>query len=639
MINKLLIANRGEIAVRIIHACRELGIRSVAVYSDADAHAQHVRSADEAIRIGPAPSAASYLNIPSILGAARTSGADAIHPGYGFLSENAAFAADCEEAGLIFVGPPSTVISRMGSKIESRRLMEAAGVPVVPGETPADQSDAGLRRAIEQVGLPVLVKASAGGGGKGMRVVHQATEGMHANDADNAIRAARREALAAFGNGTLYVERILERPHHIEVQVFADDSGHSVHLFERECSVQRRHQKVIEESPSPSIGPELRDRIASAGLAAARAAGYRGAGTVEFLVDVEAQSFYFLEMNTRLQVEHPVTEQVVGVDLVRAQLLVAAGQPLPWQQHDLAQRGHAIEARIYAEDPDRGFLPQAGPLLLYREPRFPGVRVDSGVAEGDDVSVHYDPLLAKVIASAETRDLAIARLTAALREFPILGIRTNIPFLLRVLDHSLFRSGGMDTAFLDREAASFVESPTTQGIPAHVRTVIDAHRQTASSSLPAPELPSRSWDPWGGIHRASVDPTAVGIFVGPSFSSGVYVASAGNRTWAFWDGRVYCLDAGSSARPAPPPSTARAAGQPGVPHALIAPMPGTVLKVLVAPGAVVSKGESVVILEAMKMELPLAAIEDGVVIGVRCKEGELVDADTTLIEFTSRPAT
>jgi acetyl-CoA carboxylase biotin carboxylase subunit len=481
MISRLLIANRGEIAVRIVRACRELGIETVAVYSDADLRSPHVNEADRAVHIGPSPAAESYLAISRIVDAARAAGADAVHPGYGFLSENHDFAAACDAAGLIFVGPPADVIARMGSKIEARRLMNAAGVPVVAGEVPADQSDEGVRRAIELVGYPALIKPSEGGGGKGMHRVDSAA-GIAA-----AVQAARREALAAFGDGTLYVERLIERPHHVEVQIFGDAHGNIVHLFERECSTQRRHQKVIEESPAPSIGEEFRQRITAAAVTAARAASYRNAGTVEFLVDGNAASFYFLEMNTRLQVEHPVTEGVTGVDLVQAQLLVASGEPLPWSQGSLTQRGHAIEARIYAEDPARGFLPQAGRLLLYREPRRPGVRIDSGVAEGSDVPVHYDPLLAKVIASAERRDLAIARLAAALRDFPILGIRTNVGLLLSVLEHPSFLAGEVDTTFLDRLELPIARPGT---LPGAVRAAIDAHLAGAH------DRPRMTADPW-----------------------------------------------------------------------------------------------------------------------------------------------
>jgi 3-methylcrotonyl-CoA carboxylase alpha subunit len=487
MMQRLLIANRGEIALRIMAACRELGIAPVAVYSEADEHALHARFAGEAIGIGPARSADSYLNVEAVIRAARIAGADAIHPGYGFLSQNASFAAACEAAGITFVGPTSDTITRMGSKIEARRLMQQAGVPVVPGETPADQTDAAVRAALERVGLPALVKASAGGGGKGMRAVRERSE------IAEAVPAARREALAAFGDGTLYVERLIDRPRHVEVQVFGDHHGTIVHVFERECSAQRRHQKVVEESPAPGITPTLRDRLTAAAVRAAEAVSYRNAGTVEFLVEPGGANFYFLEMNTRLQVEHGVTELVSSIDLVRAQLLVASGEPLPWTQNALAQRGHAIEARVYAEDPSNGFLPQAGRLLLYREPKMPGIRVDAGVAEGDAVTVHYDPLLAKVIAFAETRDLAIARLRTALRAYPVLGVRTNVSFLIRILDHPHFRNGTIDTGFIDRETPALLER--RDDVPDFVKAAMAAHAAPSTR----PRAPSRAaWDPWNG---------------------------------------------------------------------------------------------------------------------------------------------
>ena len=494
MIRRLLIANRGEIAVRIIQTCRELGIETVAIFSDADRNALHVELADQAIAIGASPALQSYLDVSKVIGAARTSGADAIHPGYGFLSQSAALAAATTEADLIFVGPPADVMARMGSKIEARQLMESAGVPVVPGGVSADQSDAALVDAITRVGLPVMIKASKGGGGKGMRIVETSA------DAVAHIQAARREAQAAFGDGTLYIERVVPRPHHIEVQVIADEHGTVLHVFERECSAQRRHQKVIEESPSPNVSPALRERLTRSAILAAQASGYRNAGTVEFLVDLgvasrDNASFHFLEMNTRLQVEHGVTEEVAGIDLVRAQLLVASGEPLPWRQTDLIQRGHAIEARVYAEDPAHEFLPQAGPLLLYREPHVPGVRIDSGVREGDEISVHYDPLVAKVIAHAETRDLAIARLVAALRAFPILGIVTNIPFLIRVLEHPSFRAGEIHTGFLDQEGAMLAE-PADEPMPSFVAAAMAAADNASSASSSAP---AADWDPWSRL--------------------------------------------------------------------------------------------------------------------------------------------
>jgi acetyl-CoA carboxylase biotin carboxylase subunit len=490
-IRRLLIANRGEIALRIVRACRELHIETVAVFSDPDASAPHVRAADFAVRVGPAAPAESYLNVTAIVDAARRSGADAVHPGYGFLSERAAFARACEAADLVFVGPPAAAIDAMGSKIGARQLMERAGVPVVPGRTPADQADAGIAAAGRDIGFPVLIKASAGGGGKGMRIARDAAS------LAEAIPAARREAQAAFGDGTLYVERLVERPRHVEIQVFADGHGNAVHLFERECSVQRRHQKVIEESPSPALTSGLRARMGEAAVAAASACGYRNAGTIEFLVEGrgDAAHFYFLEMNTRLQVEHPVTEAVTGTDLVRAQLQVAAGGTLPWRQDDLSQRGHAIECRVYAEDPGAGFLPQAGPLLLYREPSGPGIRVDSGVEQGGEVPVHYDPMLAKLIASGESRDAAIARARAALRDFPVLGVRTNIPFLIAILGHPAFAAGDIDTGFIDAHLPDLLRVPEPSDA---VRAAAAFARTTAR---PATTAGVPVADPWTDVTR------------------------------------------------------------------------------------------------------------------------------------------
>lgn len=483
-IKRLLVANRGEIAVRVIRACRELGISTVAVYSDADADAPHVWAADRAVRVGPAPARDSYLNVDALLDAVKTSGADAVHPGYGFLSERAHFARALEKRGITFVGPPSDAIERMGSKIGARHLMEAAGVPVVPGETPVDTSEAALVEAARRVGFPVLLKPSAGGGGIGMKVVRE-----EASLAE-AVAQARREAQSAFGEPTLYVERLVERPRHVEIQVFADHHGQVVHLFERECSVQRRHQKMIEESPCQALSPGVRARMGEAAVAAARAAGYRNAGTVEFLLDGEGEEarFYFLEMNTRLQVEHPVTEMVVGVDLVQAQLRVAAGEPLPWSQQSLAPRGHAIECRVYAEDPAMDFLPQAGPLLLYREPQGPGIRVDSGVREGTEVTVHYDPMLAKLIVFGETREAARLRALEALGQFVVLGVRTNIPFLRAVLQHSRFVDAQVDTRFLEREGDE-VRGAMPAGVPlaALAAAVAAASSNGKSGTTTAPD--------------------------------------------------------------------------------------------------------------------------------------------------------
>ncbi|HEY3159189.1 MAG TPA: biotin carboxylase N-terminal domain-containing protein [Vicinamibacterales bacterium] len=490
---RILIANRGEIAVRVIRACRELGIPSVAVYSDADARAPHTLLADRAVRIGPAPPAESYLAIPAIVNAAREAGADAIHPGYGFLSENAAFATACSEAGITFIGPPGDVIERLGSKIAARAIAQKAGVPVVPGGTPPEQSNDAIAASARAVGFPVLLKPSAGGGGIGMKTIRD-ERALAA-----AIDQARREATAAFGDGTLYVERLIERPRHVEIQVLADDHGNVIHLFERECSIQRRHQKVVEETPSTALTPTLRQRMGDAAVALARAAGYRSAGTVEFLLEGagDAASFYFLEVNTRLQVEHPVTERVTGVDLVHAQIAIARGEPLPWAQGSLAQRGHAIEVRVYAEDPSRHDLPQAGPLLLYREPSMPGVRIDSGVTEGGEISVHYDPLVAKLIADGETREIARRRAVEALRNYPILGIRTNVSFLIELLEHPRFVAGDLDTRFLDAEGETIRARSAGEAtaevleIARAIRAKADVSRRSAGEDASGAEA-----DPW-----------------------------------------------------------------------------------------------------------------------------------------------
>ncbi len=500
MFQRILIANRGEIAVRVIRACRELGIASVAVYSDADARAPHVLLADRAVRIGPAPPADSYLSSGAILTAARDTNADAIHPGYGFLSENAGFAAACAGAGIVFIGPPAQVIEQLGSKIAARQLARKASVPIVAGETPADQSNAAIAAAARRVGFPVLLKPSAGGGGIGMKEVRDERTLIPA------IEQARREATSSFGDGTLYVERLVDRPRHVEIQVLADDYGNVVHLFERECSIQRRHQKVVEETPSIALTPALRQRMGDAAVALARAAGYRNAGTVEFLLEGtgDAASFYFLEVNTRLQVEHPVTEQVTGVDLVHAQIAVAAGNRLPWSQASLTQRGHAIEVRVYAEDAAASDLPQAGPLLLYREPSMPGIRVDAGVAEGGEIGIHYDPMIAKLVASGETRDIARRRAVEALRNYPILGIRTNVSFLIEVLEHPRFIAGDIDVRFLDTEGAALRARLGDMTIPPEVADIAAAARLRSSSYGQAGPGANLSAD----ARRAETDPWA-----------------------------------------------------------------------------------------------------------------------------------
>jgi propionyl-CoA carboxylase alpha chain len=439
-IHTLLVANRGEIAVRVMRTCRERGVRTVAVHSEADRNALHVRLADEAYAIGPAPSAQSYLVGERILEVARRAGADAVHPGYGFLSENAAFAEACAEAGIVFVGPPPRAIALMGDKTAARRLMREADVPMAPGTTEAIDDPAEAERIAGEIGYPVLVKAAAGGGGKGMRTVERP------EDFRRAFEAARSEAQSAFGDGRVYVEQFFPGPRHVEIQVLADAHGNVVHLFERECSVQRRHQKVVEEAPSAVLTPALRTAMGEAAVQAARACGYVGAGTVEFLFD--AGRFYFLEMNTRLQVEHPVTEWITGLDLVAEQLRVAEGEPLGYTQADLAIRGHAVECRVYAEDVAAGFLPDPGPLLRHRPPSGFGVRVDAGVEEGDLVPVHYDPMISKLTTWGRTRDEAVARMDRALSEYDVAGVQTTIPFCRFVMQHAAFRSGDFNTGFV-----------------------------------------------------------------------------------------------------------------------------------------------------------------------------------------------
>ncbi len=483
---KVLIANRGEIAVRIIRACREMGVGTVAVYSEADRLSLHVRHADEAYPVGPPPSRDSYLRIDRMLEAARKAGADAIHPGYGFLAESAAFARACEEAGIAFIGPGSATIALMGEKTSARRAAVAAGLPVVPGTLEPLADDPALAREGERIGFPLMLKAAAGGGGKGLRLVARPEE------LEEAAARARSEAKSAFGDDRVYLERALVRPRHVEIQVLADAHGNAVHLFERECSIQRRHQKVIEESPSPFLTPELRERMGSLAVALVRRVGYVNAGTLEFLVDQERNP-YFLEMNTRLQVEHPVTEMVTGEDLVKLQIRIAQGEKLPFRQEDLVQRGHAIECRVYAEDPDQGFLPSPGRILALRPPGGPGVRDDSGVYEGYEVPIHYDPLISKLVVYGYSRRDAILRMRRAVREYRVLGIKTTLPFFERVLHHPAFLSGDFDTSFVEQvfaEADRKRERPLEVAVAA---AALAAFRERRFARLAGnPGSPSRS---------------------------------------------------------------------------------------------------------------------------------------------------
>jgi acetyl-CoA carboxylase, biotin carboxylase subunit len=437
---KVLIANRGEIAVRIIRACRELGIRTVAIYSEPDRAALHVRYADEAYCCGPGAARESYLNMDRVIALAREAGAQAIHPGYGFLSENAEFSRRCTEAGIVFIGPRPDTISAMGDKVTARKRMAEAGVPIVPGTTET-LSDAQVIEEARKMGLPVMVKASAGGGGKGMRLVHTESE------LEPAIRRARSEAKASFGNDAIYVEKFVEQPRHIEIQILGDSQGNAIHLFERECSIQRRHQKVIEEAPATRMPPQLREDMGRAAVAAAKAVNYLGAGTCEFLVDHKFR-FYFLEMNTRVQVEHPITEMITGVDIVKTGIRIAAGEPIGIRQDEVGIHGWALECRIYAEDPQKGFAPSPGEILVYRPPGGPGVRNDSGVYPGAEISVYYDPMISKLICWGRDRSEAIARMRRALREFVVKGIKTSIPFHRAVMEHPVFLAGTFDTSFI-----------------------------------------------------------------------------------------------------------------------------------------------------------------------------------------------
>lgn len=445
MIKKILVANRGEIAVRIMRTCREMGIASVAVYSDADRKSLHVRYADEAYRIGPAASQESYLKMDTIIEVARQSGADAIHPGYGFLSENAEFARKVKAAGIIFIGPSPEAIEAMGDKLTARQLMIKSGVPVVPGTKTQIENSKDLLKTAKEIGFPIMIKASAGGGGKGMRLVKEEKE------LEQSYRMARSEAKAAFGDDTVYMEKYIESPHHIEFQVLADNHGNVVHLFERECSVQRRHQKVIEETPSPLLTPQLREEMGKQAVAAAKSVNYSGAGTIEFLVD-DNHNFYFLEMNTRLQVEHPITERVTGVDLVKAQINIANNQPIPFKQSDLFQYGHAIECRIYAEDPDNNFMPCPGLIKHITEPLGLGLRTDGYVYEGYEIPIYYDPMISKLIVWAQNRDEALGRMKRALYEYKITGVKTSIPFLERIMDAADFKSGNYNTHFIEKNS-------------------------------------------------------------------------------------------------------------------------------------------------------------------------------------------
>ena len=662
MFDKILIANRGEIACRVIKTARRLGIATVAVYSEADANARHVRLADEAVLIGPPAARQSYLVAQKILDAAKATGAQAVHPGYGFLSENDAFAEACAAAGIVFIGPPASAIRAMGSKSAAKALMAQAGVPLTPGYHGDNQDPLFLQAQASQIGFPVLIKASAGGGGKGMRRVDKA------EDFAAALASCQREAKNAFGDQQVLVEKYVLRPRHIEIQVFGDTHGHCVYLFERDCSVQRRHQKVLEEAPAPGMTLERRAAMGQAAVEAAKAVGYVGAGTVEFIAHQDG-SFYFMEMNTRLQVEHPVTEMITGLDLVEWQLRVAAGEPLPLRQDQLAIDGHSIEARIYAEDPDKGFLPSTGRLLhLAPPPESEHVRVDTGVEQGDAITPHYDPMIAKLIVWDSDRPKALARMRQALAQYRVVGVANNVEFLSRLVSVPSFANADLDTALIEREQANLF--PVKAAVPDEVwllaalaelqREAAEAH--AAAADAPDRDSPWRTLDGWrlngsasrviqlrhgdqqqavtvqmaSGGHELAVDSRAVFVrgTAGPNGQlhaqlgerrvTATVVVSA-ERRHVFFEGRAWPLVL---------VSTLQAGGSgDDVEGGLKAPMPGKVITLIAEPGAQVEKGAPLLVLEAMKMEHTISAPRRGRVKAFRCAPGDQVVDGVDLVDF------
>lgn len=635
MFERVLVANRGEIAVRVMRTLARLGIESVAVYSDADADARHVRMADRAVRLGPAPAAESYLLIDRVVEAALGTGADAIHPGYGLLSERAEFAAACADAGVSFVGPSPEAIALLGDKAAAKDAAIAAGVPVVPGLHSASLADGEILEWAEAQTLPLLLKAAAGGGGRGMRVVHSLA------DLPEAIAAARREARAAFGADGLLVERYLERARHIEIQVVADAHGNVLHLGERECSLQRRHQKLIEESPSPVVDAALRERMGAAACDLARGSGYTGAGTVELLAQADDPSqFFFLELNARLQVEHPVTELVTGLDLVELQLRIAAGEPLGLRQEDVRLDGHAVEARVCAEDAANGFLPSTGRIVVYREP--PGVRVDSGVEEGAEVSAHYDSMLAKVVAHGPDREAALARLTRALGELRLIGPVTNAAYLRALLERPEVRAGELDTGLVERLGAEVAPPPPAPELPALAAIVLAGEPESDD-----PWEARDGWRPTGttsltisleGEIDAEAHPDGEGVWL---IGEGVRVRRVDGALHLDVDGveravetyrdgdAVWLVDAGVPTRWAPPRDDARSHAAAG---SLDAPMPGVVLDVRTEQGASVGEGDVLIVLESMKMELSVTSPADGVVGEIHVRAGDHVTQGQSLVE-------
>jgi 3-methylcrotonyl-CoA carboxylase alpha subunit len=655
---KILIANRGEIACRVVRTARRLGIATVAVYSEADQSAMHVDLADEAWPIGPPPARDSYLNIAAILDAARNSGAEAVHPGYGFLSENAEFAEACDAAGFVFIGPPPSAIRAMGSKAAAKTLMQQHRVPLVPGYHGENQQPARLIEEAERIGFPVLIKASAGGGGRGMRVVASAAEFAAA------LAGAKREAESAFGDDRVLIEKYLQRPRHIEIQIFADRYRNTIHLFERDCSIQRRHQKVLEEAPAPGLDAAQRDAMGQAAVAAARAVGYVGAGTVEFIA--EAGAFYFIEMNTRLQVEHPVTEAVTGLDLVEWQLRVAVGEALPVCQQDLVLRGHAIEARLYAEDPERGFLPQTGRLHGLRFPSPEIARVDTGVRQGGSVTPFYDPMIAKIIAWGEDRAAAVNRLRRALADTAVSGVVTNLGFLARVAADAEFASGEIDTGFIERRRASLVPARGTAPDMALAAAALSRLLAREAAVVAAAVRSGDPFSPWARVdgwrlngasrQELSFRDGAAEHWVAAGAKAGNWLLQLGGRMVVaagerrpdgtlslVLDGvrrHVIVLDHGSetavfidgeSWQLAEIDPLAPTADEDPTAGRLTAPMPGRVTQLMVAVGVKVRRGEPLMIIEAMKMEHTVAAPADGVVEAVRFAVGDLVEEGAELI--------
>jgi geranyl-CoA carboxylase alpha subunit len=646
MLKKLLIANRGEIAVRVIRTAQALGYRTVAVYSEADANAMHTELADEAVCIGPAQVAASYLNADAILDAARKTGADCIHPGYGFLSENSDFSNAVKEAGIVFVGPPASAIELMGSKRRSKIAMQKAGVPVVPGYEGDNASDEELIAAAADIGYPLMIKASAGGGGRGMRLVEKEQD-----LADN-IKRARSESKQAFGDDELILEKAVIEPRHVEIQVFADTHGNAVYLGERDCSVQRRHQKVVEEAPSPFVTPELRAAMGEAAVKAALACNYEGAGTVEFLVDKD-RNFYFLEMNTRLQVEHPVTELITGQDLVAWQMTVAEGAPLPLAQNDIELNGHAIEVRLYAEDPSSGFTPQTGPLHTFQPAEGEGLRFDTGVRSGDDVTPHYDPMLAKVIAWGKNRDEARRRLIRALEDTTVFGVTTNRYFLSRIIGDDTFGAGEATTAFLQQ---AFSDDPSLQPQKLTLREfalaacVLDqsASGQQAWSNAPATRTPIKleSGDTTvellvsrTGNHLTFTAEGDTCEFIVESQRHGLLcIIDNGVRQRCQYQlrGDSLYLQASGQSWAVRDMTHQPAAGANGAGSGRIqASMDGAIIEVLAEAGQSVQQGDTLVILEAMKMEHPVKADRDGVVGNVLTQKGDQVKRSQLLVEITT----